>query len=71
MVLVTPLAQSAVDVLDEILLLFDQAVSAREAAAKQKVTEALAERATGGENRPKISSTNSAAGRSDNARIRT
>jgi hypothetical protein len=35
------------------------------------VTEALAERAKGGENRPKISSTNSAAGRSGNAWIRT
>jgi hypothetical protein len=38
-------------VLDEVLLLFDQAVSGRESAAKQKVTEALAERAKGGENR--------------------
>jgi hypothetical protein len=45
------LAQSAVDVLDETLLLFDQAISGREAAAKQKVAEALAERAKGGENR--------------------
>jgi hypothetical protein len=44
-------SQSAVDVLDESLLLFDQAVSGRESAAKAKMTEALAERAKGGENR--------------------
>ncbi|MBC8989600.1 Tn3 family transposase [Micromonospora chalcea] len=50
-ILLTLLAQSAVDVLDETLLLFDQAISGREAAAKQKVAEALAERAKGGENR--------------------
>ncbi|KAB1927320.1 Tn3 family transposase [Micromonospora sp. ALFpr18c] len=50
-ILLTLLAQSAVDVLDETLLLFDQAISGREAAAKQKVVEALAERAKGGENR--------------------
>ncbi len=50
-ILLTLLGQSAVDVLDEVLLLFDQAVSGRESAAKQKVTEALAERAKGGENR--------------------
>ncbi|GIE98717.1 Tn3 family transposase [Paractinoplanes rishiriensis] len=50
-ILLTLLAQSAVDVLDETLLLFDQAVSGREAAAKQKVADALAERAKGGENR--------------------
>jgi hypothetical protein len=50
-ILLTLLAQSAVDVLDEVLLLFDQAISGRESAAKQKVTEAVAERAKGGENR--------------------
>jgi len=50
-ILLTLLAQSAVDVLDETLLLFDQAITGREAAAKQKVAEALAERAKGGENR--------------------
>jgi len=50
-ILLTLLSQSAVDVLDETLLLFDQAISGREAAAKQKVAEALAERAKGGENR--------------------
>ena len=37
--------------LDETLLLFDQALSARESAAKAKLTEMLAERARGGENR--------------------
>lgn len=50
-ILLTLLAQSAVDVLDETLLLFDQAITGRESAAKQKMTEALAERAKGGENR--------------------
>nr|WP_245722334.1 hypothetical protein [Micromonospora matsumotoense] len=39
-ILLTLLAQSAVDVLDETLLLFDQAISGRESAAKQKVAEA-------------------------------
>ena len=50
-ILLTLLAQSAVDVLDETLLLFDQAISGRESAAKAKVTEALAERARRGEDR--------------------
>ncbi|MCN0150779.1 Tn3 family transposase [Salinispora arenicola] len=50
-ILLTLLARSAVDVLDETLLLFDQAISGREAAAEQKVAAALAERAKGGENR--------------------
>ena len=36
---------------DETLLLFDQALSARESAAKAKLTEVLAERARGGEGR--------------------
>lgn len=49
--LLTLLAQSAVDVLDETLLLFDQAISRQEAAAKAQLTEALAERARGGEDR--------------------
>jgi hypothetical protein len=44
-VLLTLVTQSAVDVLDEVLLLFDQALTGREAAAKSKMTEALAERA--------------------------
>jgi TnpA family transposase len=50
-ILLTLLAQSAVDVLDETLLLFDQAISGRESAAKAKLTEALAARARGGEDR--------------------
>jgi len=50
-ILLTLASQSAVDVLDESLLLFDQALSGRESAAKAKMTEALAERAKGGENR--------------------
>ena len=39
------------DVLDEVLLLFDQALSGREAAARERLTEVLAERARGGEDR--------------------
>ena len=44
-------AQSAVDQLDEVVALFDQAVSARESRAKSKTEEALAERAKKGEDR--------------------
>ena len=50
-ILLTLLAQSAVDVLDEVLLLFDQAVSGRESHAKAKMAEALAERGRAGESR--------------------
>jgi hypothetical protein len=50
-ILVTLAAQSAVDVLDEVLLLFDQALSGREAAARERLTEVLAERARTGEDR--------------------
>ena len=50
-ILLTLLAQSAVDVLDEVLLLFDQAISGRESAARAKLTETLAERARSGEDR--------------------
>src|SRR6202022_2947504 len=50
-ILLTLVAQSAVDVLDESLLLFDQALSGREAAAKAKMVEALAERGRVGEDR--------------------
>jgi len=53
-ILLTVIAQSAVDVLDEVLLLFDQALSAREAVARAKMNEALAERAKGGENRQQL-----------------
>jgi hypothetical protein len=44
-------AQSAVDQLDEVVALFDQAVSARESKAKTKTDEALVERAKKGEDR--------------------
>ena len=50
-ILLTLIAQSAVDVLDESLLLFDQALSGRESAARARLTEVLAERARGGEDR--------------------
>ena len=50
-ILLTLAAESAVEVLDEVLLLFDQALSRREAAARERLTEALAERARGGEDR--------------------
>ncbi len=50
-ILLTLLAQSAVDVLDEVVQLFDQAVSGREGRARRRMTEALAERAHGGEDR--------------------
>ncbi|WP_133061780.1 hypothetical protein [Streptosporangium minutum] len=43
--------QSAVDQLDEVVALFDQAVSARESRAKPKTDEALVERAKKGEDR--------------------
>ena len=44
-IVLTVLAQSAVDVLDEVVQLFDQAVSARESRAKHKLAGQLAERA--------------------------
>ncbi len=50
-ILLTVVAQSAVDVLDECLFLFDQTISGRETAAKTKLVEALAERARAGEDR--------------------
>ena len=50
-ILLTLAAQSAVDVLDEVLLMFDQALSGREAAAREKLTGVLAERARTGEDR--------------------
>ena len=48
-ILLTVVSQSAVDLLDEVVALFDQAVSARESRAKAKTAEALAERAKKGE----------------------
>lgn len=50
-ILLTLVAQSAVDVLDEVVLLFDQAVSARESHARAKLADALAERGRQGEDR--------------------
>ncbi|MGH3529835.1 MAG: DUF4158 domain-containing protein, partial [Pseudonocardiaceae bacterium] len=50
-ILLTVLAESVVDVLDEVVLLFDQALSGRESAARTRLTEALAERGRSGEDR--------------------
>ncbi len=50
-ILLTVLAQSATDVLDEVVALFDQAVSARESRARHKLDGQLAERARAGEER--------------------
>ena len=50
-ILLTLITQSVVDVLDEVLLLFDQALSGRESAARARMTKALAERARSGEDR--------------------
>jgi len=50
-ILLALVAQSAVDQLDEVVALFDQAVSARESKAKTKTDEALVERAKKGEDR--------------------
>ncbi|MCW2919265.1 MAG: hypothetical protein JWN52_7333 [Actinomycetia bacterium] len=50
-ILLALVAQSAVDQLDEVVALFDQAVSARESRAKAKTDDALAERAKKGEAR--------------------
>jgi len=48
-ILLTLLAQSATDVLDEVVGLFDQAISAREGKAERKMRDALAERGKSGE----------------------
>jgi hypothetical protein len=50
-ILLTLLAQSAVDVLDEVVQLFDQAISAREGKAERRMRDALAERGKAGEDR--------------------
>jgi TnpA family transposase len=50
-ILLALVAQSAVDQLDEVVSLFDQAVSARESRARSKSEEALVERAKRGEAR--------------------
>ena len=50
-ILLALVAQSAVDQLDEVIALFDQAVSARESRARTRTDEELAERAKKGESR--------------------
>jgi hypothetical protein len=50
-ILLALLAESAVDVLDEVVFLFDQAISGRESAARTRLSEALAEHARQGEDR--------------------
>lgn len=50
-ILLTLLAQSATDVLDEVVQLCDQAISARESKAERKMRDALAERSKAGEDR--------------------
>ncbi|MEZ2390629.1 Tn3 family transposase [bacterium RCC_150] len=50
-ILLTVLAQSATDVLDEVVQLFDQTISARESKAERKMRDALAERGKAGEDR--------------------
>ncbi|MGH3565747.1 MAG: Tn3 family transposase [Pseudonocardia sp.] len=50
-ILLTVLAQSVTDVLDEVIGLFDQAISAREGKAERRMREVLAERGKTGENR--------------------
>ncbi len=50
-ILLTLLAQSATDVLDEVVQLFDQAVSARQSKAAHKMRDELAERGKAGEDR--------------------
>ncbi|WSY18711.1 Tn3 family transposase (plasmid) [Embleya sp. NBC_00896] len=50
-ILLTLVAQSATEVLDEVVQLFDQAVSAREGKAAHKMRDYLAERAKSGEGR--------------------
>ena len=46
-ILLTLLAQSAVELLDEVVHLFDRAVSAREGPAERRMRDALAERGKG------------------------
>ncbi|WP_220447666.1 Tn3 family transposase [Nonomuraea diastatica] len=50
-ILLAVVTQSAIDQVDEVVMLFDQAVSARESRAKSKTDEALIERAKAGEAR--------------------
>jgi len=53
-ILLTVLAQTATEVLDEVVQLFDQAVSARESKAAHKMRDALAERGRTGEDRQNL-----------------
>ncbi len=53
-ILLNAVVQVAVDLLDEVIALFDQVISARESRAKVKVDEALAERAREGEDRQQL-----------------
>lgn len=53
-ILLTVLAQSVVDVLDEVVSVFDQAVSAREGKAERTMRDALAERGRVGEDRQEL-----------------
>lgn len=50
-ILLTVLAQSAVDVLDEVVQLFDQAISAKFGTAERRMQQELAERGKSGEDR--------------------
>lgn len=50
-ILLTLVAQSATEVLDEVVQLFDQAVSARESKAAHRMRDYLAKRAKSGEGR--------------------
>jgi hypothetical protein len=50
-IVLTLLTQSAADVLDEVIQLFDQAISSRESRARHKMIDELAERAKSGEDR--------------------
>ncbi|MFH5230316.1 Tn3 family transposase [Antrihabitans spumae] len=50
-ILLTLIAQSGVEVLDEVVQLFDQAVSGRESHARNKLADRLAERAVAAEDR--------------------
>ncbi|WP_224386186.1 Tn3 family transposase [Pseudonocardia sp. ICBG1293] len=53
-ILLTLLAQSATEVLDEVVALFDQALSARESKAAHRMRDYLAERAKSGEDRQEL-----------------
>jgi hypothetical protein len=56
-ILLTLLAESVVDVLDEVVLLFHQALSGHESAARTRLTEELTERARVGEDRQALLAT--------------